>query len=179
MGLALQDDGSQAASATAKLCLMMDKCFDCLNVRHQFEHERKRKESLKPYAAVDDERFDWLRMFLRYLADWKSSADNRPGTYSKSARNKMFLSRQTHDGLTITINSAIELTQFMLRSGAKFILTERFCQDILESYFGMQRMCGGRTNNPNMYNFGYADNIIKNARKFTPLAGANVRIVEE
>ena len=47
-------------NATAKLCLMMDRFFDCLNVRNTEEHKVKLKEFLKPYKDVNDARFAWL-----------------------------------------------------------------------------------------------------------------------
>ena len=41
------------------------------------------------------------------------------------------------------------------------MLTERFCQDVLEMYFGRQRGIGRRDGNPTVFQFGYNDNIIR------------------
>jgi hypothetical protein len=50
---------------TAKFCEMVNKFFDCLNVRSTTEHTRKRNESLAPYTSSEDSRFDWLqKMFV-------------------------------------------------------------------------------------------------------------------
>ena len=50
---------------------MMDRFFDCLNVRNTEEHKVKFKEFLKPYKDANDARFAWLDEFLEYLALWK------------------------------------------------------------------------------------------------------------
>lgn len=99
-------------AATAKLCEMMDSFFDCLNVRSTFEHQRKRKPFLAPYTSRQDARFQWLESdFLGYLREWQQSIQNRPGDFTQNARNKMFLSWQTYEGLQITAHSAIEATR--------------------------------------------------------------------
>ena len=51
----------------------------------------------------------------------------------------MFIWWQTHEGFQLTVYSVIEATQFLLQEGVEFVLTERFCQDSLEEYFGHQR----------------------------------------
>ena len=62
----------------------------------------------------------------------------------------MFLSWQTYEGLKITVNSVIEATKFLLQEGMDFVLTERFCQDPAEEYFGKQRKLGRRNDNPDI-----------------------------
>ena len=52
-------------------------------------------------------------------------------------------------------------------------MTERFCQDPLENYFGRQRSMGHR-NNPSLRDFGYNDNTIRTTKLFRPIA-ANCR----
>ena len=107
--------GSPDATATAKLCEMMDSFFDCLNVRSTTEYQRKRKPFLAPYTSVNDQRFAWLENdFLGYLRDWKESIANRPGAFSNNARSRMFISWQTHEGLQITTHSVAEATKFLL-----------------------------------------------------------------
>lgn len=49
--------GPPEAAATAQLCEMVDKAFDCLNVRSTQEHQRKRKPFLAPYTSVNDQRY--------------------------------------------------------------------------------------------------------------------------
>ena len=45
--------GSPEAAVTAEFCLMIDKFFDCLNVRNTKEHELKKKPNLRPYESPD------------------------------------------------------------------------------------------------------------------------------
>ena len=55
-----------------------------------------------------------------------------------------------------------------------YVLTERFCQDPLENYFGKQRSSGARKDNPSLYDFGYNDNTIRNQKVFKPIATSNL-----
>lgn len=54
------------------------------------------------------------------------------------------------------------------------MLSERFCQDDLENYFGRQRAIGRRRDNPTVRDVGYNDNTIKTQYSVRPIAG-NVR----
>jgi hypothetical protein len=48
----------------------------------------------------------------------------------------------------------VEMIPFILKvKRVKFILTEKFCQDPLESFFGKQRMHGGANDNPTVAAF--------------------------
>ena len=55
----------------------------------------------------------------------------------------MFLSWQTYEGFNNTVHSAIECTKFLLQKGMEFVLTECFCQDPVEEYFGNERKLMG------------------------------------
>ena len=52
----LKEFGPPEATATAKLCEMVDNFFDHLDVRSTTEHQRKRKPFLAPYTSDLDER---------------------------------------------------------------------------------------------------------------------------
>ena len=99
VGNVLLSFGSPDSHGTANFCLMMDKFFDCMNVRNASEHLLKAKPFLKPYKSTDDERFNGLDKFLEYLRLWKVSIDEGPGNFSQAARSNMFLSRQTYEGI--------------------------------------------------------------------------------
>ena len=73
----------------------------------------------------------------------------------------MFISRQTHEGSKISIYSVIDLVKFLLNVGVGYVLTNRFCQDPVEQYFGKQRGMWRRSDNPTIYNFGFNDNTIR------------------
>ena len=53
----------------------------------------------------------------------------------------------------------------------EYILTERFCQDTLEEYFGNQRKLGRRSDNPDIRLFGYNDNAIRIQRSISCQSG--------
>ena len=71
VGKVLLVNGSAEVAATANLYLMMDKFFDCLNVRNTEEHKIKLKSFLRPYSKVNDVSFVWLDEFLQYLENSK------------------------------------------------------------------------------------------------------------
>ena len=174
VGKVLSEFGPPEAAGTARFCLMMDKFLDCLNVRNTVEHELKRKPFLKPYTDCSDERFSWLDTFLEYFSLWKESVENRPGNFSQTAKSKMFISWQTHEGIEVTVNSFKEVVRYLLENGVKYVLSERFCQDDLENYFGRQRAIGRRKDNPSIRDVGFNDNTIKSQFSVRPIAG-NVR----
>ena len=81
----------------------------------------------------------------------------------------MLLSRETVEGLYITgkctrifflctvkwlmflVKSFVELSRKLPANPelkGKYILSDNFCQDLLENYFGQQRSCGGWSQNP-------------------------------
>ena len=88
----------------------------------------------------------------------------RPGNFTASAKEKMFIFRQTHESIQIICYSVIEATKYLLKEGFQFVLKKRFCQDVLEKYFGHQRGIGQRNDNPTVFQFGYNDNIIRMQR---------------
>ena len=82
----------------------------------------------------------------------------------------MFLSLQTYEGMQMTVYSVIEVTKFLLSKGMAFVLTNRFNQDVVE-YFGRQRSLGRRSDNPNIWQFGFNNNIIHTQRSVAPVTG--------
>ena len=158
---------------TAKFCEFMDKFFDCTNVRSCTEGQRALKPFRMPYTSINDERFDWLMNdFLGYLDDWKQSIEeHNDANYTRNARTHMYLSWQTDEGLRITVYSLIEATKFLLDQGFDYVLSERFCQDVVEEYFGRQRSLGRRNDNPTLHQFGYNDNTIRIQRTTATVMG--------
>ena len=53
----------------------------------------------------------------------------------------------------------------------EYVLSNRFCQDTLEEYFGKQRGIGRRNENPTVKDFGYNDNIIRVQRSVLQIKG--------
>ena len=56
-----------------------------------------------------------------------------------------------------------------------FLLSERFSQDPLESFFGQQRARGGRSDNPNVKTFLYNAQAIRIQRTLAIGQGGNVK----
>ena len=83
VSVALQTFAPTETLETAKFCEMMDKYFDCLNVRNTTETISKQTPFLNPYTSVHDERFEWLtNTFLQYFYDWRTSIESRPGMFT-------------------------------------------------------------------------------------------------
>ena len=170
VGNVLAQFGPPEATGTANFCLMMHKFLDCLNVRNTVEHELKRKPFLKPYESVNGERFAWLDNFLEYFHLWKESIEERPGNFTQNAKSRMFISWQTYEGIQVTVHSLKEVVKYLLENGVKYVLSERFCQDDLEDYFGRQRAFERRKDNPTVRDVGYNDNTIKSQFSVRPIA---------
>ena len=158
---------------TAKFCEFMDKFFDCTNVKSYTEGQRALKPFRIPYTSINDERFYLLMNdFLGYLDDWKQSLEERnDANYTRNARARMYLSWQTDEGLRITVYSSTEATKFLLDQRCDFVLSERFCQEVIEEYFGRQRSLGRRNDNPTLHQFGYNDNTIHIQRTTATVMG--------
>ena len=172
MSVALEKFSPNEAKETANYCSLLDKFFDCLNVRNLDEHIKKRKPFLKPYTDLNDERFTWLTdIFIKYFNDWKENISKRNGNFTKKDKNSMFVSQQTFEGLQITTYSVIEAVRFLLGQGFSYVLTERFCQDPAEEYFSAQRQHGRRNENPDLYEFGYNDNILRIQKEVSKSSG--------
>ena len=120
---------------------------------------------LIPLRSVTNRMISWFRnVFLKSFRDWLNSVQQRQGNVIKDVGQKMFISWQTYEGLKKSVNSIIEATQFLLWHQVKYVLTERFCQDPLENWFGRQRSLGLRKDNPSMADFGYNNNVIRNQK---------------
>ena len=52
-------------------------------------------------------------------------------------------------------------------------MTEGFCQNPLEKWFGRQRSLGSRKDNPSMADFGYNNNAIRNRK----ISNQSLRVV--
>ncbi|XP_066926583.1 uncharacterized protein [Clytia hemisphaerica] len=77
----------------------------------------------------------------------------------------------TYNGIKISITSLKEIIPYLLANGFDYILTEKFCQDNIENYFGRQRAIGHRKDNPTAKDSLQNDNIIKSQFDTQPIAG--------
>ena len=175
MAIALRETAKEDVTGTAEFCKMMNGFFDCTNVRSLTEHVRKKNAFIKPYESAEDERLTWLKdVFRKCLESWRQSTLEREGEYTPDERQKMFLSVQTYEGLKIAVYSHIDAIRFLLSKGFKFVLSERFMQDVLEDNFGHQRDKGRRSDNPTAQQFGYNDLTIAAQQDIAPVIRGNV-----
>ena len=128
--------------------------FDIMNIQNNQSPEFEWKPMLASLRFVNDQKFSWLgNIFLKLFQDWLRCWPE----------NFHIVERQTYEGLKISVNSIIQATQFLLWHQVKYVLTERFCQDPLENWFGRQRSLGSRKDNPSMADFRY-NNAITNQK---------------
>ena len=139
----------------------MDKFFDCFNVKNTAEHISKKKPFLEPYSSIDHSLFAWLDEFLAYFTEWTWSVDEREGEFTANARRNMFLSWQTHKGLQMTVYSFKEVFKHLLQNGVHYVLSNRFCQNDLENYFGRQHAIASRHDSPSVHQVGRSGSIAK------------------
>ena len=86
--------------------------LDCLNVKRIQEGEYNRNGSLKPYITENDFQCNWFEnTLLPFFSSWKHNILQQPGNFTSSAREKMFISRQTQESIKIACNSVIEDTK--------------------------------------------------------------------
>ena len=50
----------------------------------------------------------------------------------------MFLPWQSYEGLRMSVLSLKAVVPYLLNNGMKYVLSEKFCQDDIENYFGKQ-----------------------------------------
>ncbi|XP_022107675.1 uncharacterized protein LOC110988468 [Acanthaster planci] len=153
---AFQCHGKVGTASTVKFVTMFDQFFDCLNVSNTYKGVHSRKPALEPYKTVDDWRFDWLKEdFLGFLREWEEEVQSKQ-QLDKATKKKMTLSRETVEGIKITVHSFVELGKHLLKQpGVQYLLSEKFCQDPLEEYFSKQRGAGGSNENPSVEQFGH------------------------
>ena len=127
-----------SVSETVTFIRMMNKFYDCLNVRSPYEGRNKRNPNLDAYTRNDDDRLEWLtKVFLQYFEDWKRTIER--GDFTDAEKASMQLSHQTLLGLKISAHSITACVKFMLQKGSQYILTSFFNQDPLEQHFGYYR----------------------------------------
>jgi hypothetical protein len=154
--------GNTETQATQQFVRFMDCFFDCFNVRNLKEGKNTRKATRDPYRTKNDWRFTWLKeVFLEYLKDWEEEVKSKEG-YNALQKAKMMISQETLYGIRMTVTSFLEVGPLLLADkNMKFILTERFTQDSLESFFGDQRSRGHRNTNPTIQQYSVNTNILR------------------
>ena len=71
----------------------------------------------------------------------------------------------------MTILSLQGVVPYRLTKGLRYVLSEKFCRDDVENYFGRQRAIGTRKDNLNVKDTRYAENTIKSQFSVRPVGG--------
>lgn len=75
------------------------------------------------------------------------------------------------------VRSFVDMGRYLLGvTGVKFLLSEKFTQDPVESFFGQQRQKGGGSENPTVHQFIYNTSSLRVQRSTAPIATSNVRV---
>jgi len=138
------------SETTSLFIRKLDKCFDILNSRHpgQFgDQSPLRANNISEKAAFLKEFAETLlKMTYDEERKTKGVVNSKTKLICKGTRNRCVL------GTVVTIKSVIQIGyQVLYRdvSPHKYVLTYRFCQDLLELFFNKLRGQCGRNNNPN------------------------------
>ena len=111
------------------------------------KHQKKTKPFLQPYVNEN------------VLIHGKNT-QNRPDDLIQNDRSELFICLQTWH-INRCNRSTVKAVNVLLQNGCIFILTERFCQDAEEEYFGIQKQLGITKDNPDMKKLGCNDNTIR------------------
>ncbi|CAB3994726.1 Hypothetical predicted protein [Paramuricea clavata] len=165
---------SERVKGTVKFVRMFDTFLDCLNTRSLTEATRRKKSGIAPYRSPEDPRLTWLKdEFLGYLDTWSNSVDALSEIPPKQ-KLKMKLSQQTTEGLKMTVYSFVEIVKYLLSyPGIRFILSERFNQDPIESHFGKHRQMKGGNDNPTVAQFNHNESALRllGSQALAPVTG--------
>lgn len=157
----MEDVIGDCATETIKFIRLHDTFFDIFNIANLTDGRNKRKPALDPFRSINDWRFKWLEEeFLKYFNEWDEEVQNLevPEGFEK---DKMLLSKETLEGIRITVFSTIGAVKYLLKKGASFVLTAKFNQDPLEQYFGKHRAAIGAGENPTVSQYKQSVKRIK------------------
>lgn len=133
-----------------KLC---NTFFDCLNGSEDSSLRHKLVSELSPYTSIEDSRFEYLsKTVLGYFDEWLVEVNARRGKFSRKDRKRMFISRESHESLHITVHGFCGAVKYCLdKLNVSSIDARNFNQDKLEQEFGCFRMSEGAQNNPTLH----------------------------
>ena len=109
-------------------------------------------QSTEPLKLPEDKRLQQLRDVKKWFTAWRE--DVRHAYLDKAIRARRFTAWQTFEDLCLTVNGLCGFIDHIVHlrfvakyGGGLFVIPKRLSQDIVESYFSLQRSsCGGNTN---------------------------------
>ncbi|KAI5716664.1 hypothetical protein M8J76_010347 [Diaphorina citri] len=138
--------GFQGTEETVKFIKQVDKLFDFLNSRNPFVNEERPKAAitLSNYEKVGGE----MMGIVKYLYSL-TTIDNTP-LYESNRKTFVI-------GFGAAVKSILAISKSLLDAGHfKYILTYKFSQDHIETFFSRIRQRHGFNNNPNVQQFRWA-----------------------
>jgi len=136
----IEEQGWASTGETVRFIRYFNKFFDVLNGAFSTHHIVTRNQDLAPYKNVLDNRFKWLEDdFLKYLEEWEAQvrADGKRLGLSALEQDERLLSRQSRQGLEISVRGFIGVTKLLLKEGASYVNARTFSQDVLEQHFSL------------------------------------------
>lgn len=160
----------------AKFIRMMNQFFDICN-----SSIGQRSPLKAPFYYPDDSRLIWLEStFVVFFVKWEENVKvrrKRNGEcFTEAEKQKMKLSKATHEGLVFTALSLVGITRSLLAAGAEYVIMRRISQDVLEAFFGNVRESGGYSKNPNMKEFNQRMHAINFNRSLKRKYSGNVEV---
>lgn len=111
-----------------------------------------------------------LQETSKWLDTWESYVRTLP-----EHKQKLFLSRQTSQGLRVSLKSTFDLATILLSEGFSYVLTGKFCQDPLEMFFGIIRQSSGSDDHPSANQFLYVYRLLSVSNLVKPGKRTSVR----
>ncbi|KAI5706041.1 hypothetical protein M8J75_004328 [Diaphorina citri] len=137
--------GFEGSEETVKFIRMIDRLFDFLNSRNPFQKGSKSAITLLNHESLSTE----MMSIVEYLFSL-TTLNNTPLHHSN---RKTFII-----GFGAAVKSVLFVSKTLLNDGDKFkyVLTYKFSQDHLETFFSQIRQRHGFNNNPNVLQFKWA-----------------------
>jgi len=171
-------EGSEATTAFIR---KLDKCFDILNSRNPAQFGDK-----GPLRASNiNEKASFLEEFAKDILKmtYKEKTTRKGVIYTKDKLICQGARKRAAIGTVVTIKSVLDIAYrvlFRSEGPQKYVLTYRFCQDLLELFFNKVRGRCGRNNNPNAVEFKHIMKKIwhQNLLKSTSTGNCVVQVQE-
>jgi len=133
------------ASSTSIFCQTFNDCFDILNSRRQcgknvFQKAITRENIVELQKKIFD--------FIEYIKSLRILEGNTIKPILESSRKIGFL------GIIVGMQSVLKISNYLFTNNLiTYVLTYKFSQDHLETFFSSIRKMGGFCNNPTCYQF--------------------------
>uniref|UniRef100_A0A2S2NYW9 Transposable element P transposase n=1 Tax=Schizaphis graminum TaxID=13262 RepID=A0A2S2NYW9_SCHGA len=151
------------SNETQKFVDIFNRTFDALNRKYPAEGIRNN--------SID---FDVLEDTYAWLNSWENCVKN------KLISEDEYLTKNTSDGLRVTIKSTIELSKYLINDcGYSYVLSSKMNQDRLEQFFGMARQATGPNDHPTTPTFIQIYKMLSVYSILKPPKTGNCKILEK